>query len=74
MSRCERCHGPRDGGLWADGLRLCCDCADVAAFWPTINGDPATPCEGCGVGVLTGDACYLMAAVACPSCFVAVAS
>lgn len=76
MTGCERCgHGLEGGGLWHDGRRLCCDCAEVVAFWETVNYDGGgVCCEACGVTVAEVDACYLMAAVSCPGCFVAVAT
>jgi formylmethanofuran dehydrogenase subunit E len=36
---CDRCgeHTPNGDGLHHDGQRLCCDCAEVVAFWETVE-------------------------------------
>jgi hypothetical protein len=53
--------------------RYCIECADIVAFWLVIDGDDDTggECEGCGVTVMAADACYCMAAISCPACFLA---
>ena len=53
--------------------RYCIECADIVAFWLVIDGNDDTggECEGCGVTVMAADACYCMAAISCPACFLA---
>jgi formylmethanofuran dehydrogenase subunit E len=36
---CDRCgeHTPNGDGIYHDGQRLCCDCAEIVAFWETIE-------------------------------------
>lgn len=75
-STCCRCAGGVSaGGVFYAGDdtnqagRYCLSCIDVVAFWEVIDGDAATPCEVCGVQVFDRDACYDMAAVFCPPCW-----
>lgn len=74
---CQDCGRGLAGGVWHGGDarheagRYCVSCAEIVAFWRVIDGDDAAPCEGCGVHVFDGDACYDMAAVFCPACWIA---
>lgn len=47
----------------------CPSCAEVAAFWESVEPGTLSFCEGCGVAVMESDTCYLMAATFCPPCF-----
>jgi len=39
--KCDRCgeDTPNGEGTYIKGDRLCCDCAEVEAFWETIDAD-----------------------------------
>ena len=50
---CDRCgeHTPDGDGRYHNDNRLCCDCAEVVAFWETIehNGfGNEEACSNCG--------------------------
>ena len=80
LHTCQNCGGGMSaGGIYYAGNighlagRYCAECADTVAFWLVIDGDYDTGgvCEGCGVTVMAADACYCMAAISCPACFLA---